>query len=608
MSVDVALAELACLFPEAELPGDPTGGLATIGRLLRGLKPRLLWITDDAGKVVAAESFRRGAGPALIDELAVRVAAGASLGQESPCVFETATASGPGLAFGVRVGQGRDAVLGGLLDYTHRGAQALQRLRGVLAVCGTLAWVGIRHGLEARELRTRVRHLYAEEASLRASHLEAVNAAVQEREERLLEQLRYEMVLNSAGEGLFSIDRHGTLVYVNPAGAKMLGWSPSELVGRPYHEVFCHSRQDGTPAAREESPIFQTARDGQVRRIVAERFWRRDGSSFPAQYTCTPMQDGEEVVGTVVTFADITERRMLEAQLAQAQRLESIGQLAAGIAHEINTPTQYLGDNARFLREAFGELGPLLAQCLELGRLAREGPLTPEACQAVVDAVAQADVEYLIREIPAAIDQSLDGLERVAKIVRSMKEFSHPGTEEKQAVDLNRAVESTLTVSRNEWKYVAEVVTELDPQLPRVPCLPGDLNQVLLNLIINAAHAIEAKLEGTPKDKQSLGRITVRTRRCGDWAEIDVADTGTGIQEAVRPRVFDPFFTTKKVGKGTGQGLAIARTIVVERHGGEISFQTELGRGTTFTIRLPIRGSGPSHQGKPHEATNPVCR
>jgi signal transduction histidine kinase len=193
-------------------------------------------------------------------------------------------------------------------------------------------------------------------------------------------------------------------------------------------------------------------------------------------------------------------------------------------------------------------------------------------------------------EVPQAIQQSLQGIGRVTTIVRAMKEFSHPGSEEKSDTDLNRAIETTITVARNEWKYVAEVVTDFDPALPLVRCLPGEINQVILNLIVNAAHAIADVVENNGKSK---GTITIRTRSQGDRVEIRVSDTGTGIPETIRAKIFDPFFTTKGVGKGTGQGLAIAHSVIVDKHGGTISCETEVGKGTTFVIRLPLLSSTP---------------
>jgi signal transduction histidine kinase len=275
----------------------------------------------------------------------------------------------------------------------------------------------------------------------------------------------------------------------------------------------------------------------------------------------------------------------MEGQLAQSQKLESIGQLAAGIAHEINTPTQFVGDNTRFLQESFEDISKLLGRYGELLSAAESDGVSEELVREVRKAVEEADVEYLSEEIPKAIEQSLEGIERVSRIVRAMKEFSHPGVEEKTAVDLNKVIESTVTVSRNEWKYVSDLEMTLDSGLPLVPCLPGEFSQVVLNMIMNASHAI-ADVVGDGSGEK--GKIRMSTSREGDSVEVRISDTGGGIPEGVRERVFDPFFTTKEVGKGTGQGLAISYDVVVNKHGGSISFESEEGKGTTFIIRLPI--------------------
>ncbi len=283
---------------------------------------------------------------------------------------------------------------------------------------------------------------------------------------------------------------------------------------------------------------------------------------------------------------EIADRNKMEKQLRHAQKMESIGRLAAGIAHEINTPTQYIGDNTRFVQDAFGDITRVMAEYDKLLSAADTGTVTPELIGSVKSAIAAADMEYLGVEIPKAIRESLEGVERVAKIVRSMKDFSHPDTKEKVALDLNRTIESTLVVCRSEWKYVAELVTDFDADLPPVPCLLGEFNQVILNIVINAAHAIADVVGEGEKGK---GTITVATRRDQGWVEVRIGDTGTGIPEQARERVFDPFFTTKGVGKGTGQGLAIAHSVVVEQHGGTLHFETETGKGTTFVIRLPLQ-------------------
>ena len=291
--------------------------------------------------------------------------------------------------------------------------------------------------------------------------------------------------------------------------------------------------------------------------------------------------------------AEIAERERMQHELARAQKLESIGHLAAGIAHEINTPAQYIGDNIRFLQEAFTDFGNLLDKLDRFLRIAKQRSSADELVADIEAAVHEADVDFLTEEIPKALTQSLEGIDRVANIVRAMKEFSHPGSGHKQAIDLNRAIQSTLTVSRNEWKYVAELVTDLDTNLPPVFCLQGDFNQVILNLVVNAAQAIS---EVVGDGSAGKGILTVRTRRDGDWAEIQIEDTGTGIAEDIRENVFDHFFTTKEVGEGTGQGLSIAYTIVVGKHGGTIAFETEIGQGTNFIIRLPIIASAELHE------------
>jgi signal transduction histidine kinase len=282
------------------------------------------------------------------------------------------------------------------------------------------------------------------------------------------------------------------------------------------------------------------------------------------------------------------DRDLIEAQLRQAQKLEAVGQLAAGIAHEINTPIQYVGDNLHFIEESFGTLGGLFQDCRKLAADVESNSVTPEGLSSVEASIRKADLAYLQKEIPLALSQSLEGVAHVAKIVRAMKEFSHPGAREMAAVDLNHAIEATITVARNEWKYVAEMVTDLAPELPRVLCLPSEFNQVILNLIVNAAHAIGDVVGKAPETK---GVIRISTRQDGSWVEIRISDTGTGIPESIRHRIFDPFFTTKEVGKGTGQGLAIARSVIVDQHGGVLSFESEMGRGTTFIVRLPMNHS-----------------
>jgi PAS domain S-box-containing protein len=292
-----------------------------------------------------------------------------------------------------------------------------------------------------------------------------------------------------------------------------------------------------------------------------------------ARTVCTskvPLRDENgEVIGIIGVGFDITERKIAEQRLAASEHLESIGRLAAGVAHEINTPIQYLNDSVYFIREAMQDL------LAHNAKLAAALPTPPQADE---------DIEDLKRELPPALDRVVDGLARIAEIVRSMKEFSHVDQREMSRVDLNRAINSTLVIARSEYKYIADLETDFQ-DLPLVTCHGGQINQVVLNLVVNAAHAIADNHKASGVTGKGL--ITVTSRIEDGFAVISISDTGGGIPEAIRKRIFEPFFTTKEVGRGTGQGLSIAHN-VIKAHGGQLDFVTEIGKGTTFNVRLPL--------------------
>ncbi len=276
-------------------------------------------------------------------------------------------------------------------------------------------------------------------------------------------------------------------------------------------------------------------------------------------------------------------REKMEMELRLAQKLEAIGQLAAGIAHEINTPTQFVGDNVRFFQEGYDAIQTMMRELKQgLSNLSHSKQSSANV-ETLLKLFQDEDLTYFSEEIPKALSETITGIERITNIVTAMKAFSHPGIEGKQVADINDLIENTVKVSTHEWKYVANIEMQLSPSLSMVSCCPNELNQVFLNLIVNAAHAI-ASIGGKEETK---GVIRISTNEGPQGIEVAIADTGTGIPEPIQDKIFDPFFTTKEVGKGTGQGLALAYSIIVEKLKGSLRFTTKEGEGTTFYLTLP---------------------
>jgi signal transduction histidine kinase len=369
----------------------------------------------------------------------------------------------------------------------------------------------------------------------------------------------------------------GRTVYLNPAGRALLGIGPNEDVS-PLNLKQC----------------FAPGKAGQdfdecIRRAESQGRWTGEGRLAGPNQKVLPVEvqllAHRSENGHVTWLSMIGSDLTATMQLRQAQKMEAIGRLAAGVAHEINTPTQYVGDNTQFLKNSFQSVAKVIDAHRAVFAAARNGPVSGELLERVEQAEAESDLTYLLEQIPSAIDETLEGVDRVTKIVRAMKEFSHPGSSEKCPTNINKAIETTVTVARNEWRYVADLALDLDSQLPMAPCLAGEFNQAILNLVVNAAHAIGEVVKKQPGAK---GVITVQTRRVGELVEVRIADTGAGIPASVRSRIFEPFFTTKPLGVGTGQGLAFVYSTVVQKHGGDIFFETEPGKGTTFVMRLPL--------------------
>ena len=389
---------------------------------------------------------------------------------------------------------------------------------------------------------------------------------------------KYRNLVERATDGI-AIIQDECVIFANERMAAITGYTTAELLHKPVEELLHPDQRDRV------MDIYRRRLAGEkVPEVYEGALLHKNGARIDVEFNAGFINYLGQVADLVLV-RDITERLRLETQLRHAQKLESIGTLAAGIAHEINTPTQFVGDNLEFLTGSFGDLMTLVEKQGGLVAEVARGGDAEAALLSYEKAVQAADWEYLSQEVPKALAQSQDGVKRVAEIVRAMKAFAHPGPEVKTPVDINAAIKNTILVARNEWKYVADLETELDPRLPLVTCLPGDFNQVILNIIVNAAHSIGDVVGDGSRGK---GKIGIATRQDAEWAEIRISDSGTGIPAAVKGRIFDPFFTTKEVGRGTGQGLAIAHTVIVEKHRGTIGFETEEGKGTTFIIRLPI--------------------
>ncbi|MDQ8202577.1 ATP-binding protein [Pelagicoccus sp. SDUM812003] len=393
-------------------------------------------------------------------------------------------------------------------------------------------------------------------------------------------------LLENSQDAIYFKDRHSRFIRASRMLIERFGLEhPHEVIGKTDCDFYDLSH--AADAFLDEQRILESGVP-LLDKIETETW--PDGSETWVSSSKLPLRDSRgEVIGTFGISRDITLRKLsedkrkeLETKLLVSQRLEAIGSLAAGVAHEINTPTQFVSDNIAFIRDSYDEMEKLFSAFDAFLEKAKSIPELQECCDRI-DALKEAtEIDYIREEMPETINQTASGLHQIARIVRSLKEFSHPSQPGKSKADLNRAIENTVNISRGEWKNVAEVKLQLDPDLPEIDCVVDEINQVVLNLIVNASHAVEAADRG-------MGTIEVRTMRDENYACIEVSDTGTGIPFEIRDRLFEPFFTTKGIGEGTGQGLAMARNIVVKSHHGRIDFESDLGHGTTFRVHLPIQ-------------------
>ena len=441
--------------------------------------------------------------------------------------------------------------------------------------------------LEVRFLykeRMRQNEILEAKVRERTSELQVRNEELQFTRQEIIRRLgRAETILEDAVQslmqGVIIVDADCNILHMNKAFLDMYGIDPDEQLNLLNIKDVREAIGMGNPSllvcnpdvSQMEMPITKLS----------------DKKSIMHSYKPLSVGGGVWVDTDVSQIIDAEERnRKLEYDLLQSQKMESIGTLAGGIAHEINTPAQYISVNLKFLSDANEDLASIIRKWRIMTEKAQEHDVLAELAKKIETLCNEVDLDFILKEIPDAISQSRSGLAQVSKIVLAMKDFAHPGTADKSSYDINRAIETAITISHNQWKHVAEISMDLDQSLLMAECHPDQLNQVFLNLIVNASHAIES-VEG----RSEPGLIKLSTRLIDSQIVISVEDNGIGIPDTVINKIFDPFFTTKEVGRGTGQGLSIAYDIVVNKHAGTLQVASEIGKGTTFTIGLPVHES-----------------
>ena len=385
-------------------------------------------------------------------------------------------------------------------------------------------------------------------------------------------------IFNAAADGMRIIDKDFNILRINETFSALSGISVDESMGKKCYEVFstplCHS---------SDCPLVRILNGEQRIECETEKDCKDGGKTFYS-VIATPFggPDGK-LVGIIEDIRDITESRQILGQLLQSEKMASIGQLAAGVAHEINNPTGFVSSNLKTLSDYQDDIVTLIEQYRRLTTDLKETMATAEypvsiseQLERIAEFEAESDIDFVLNDISDLVKESREGTDRIKKIVLDLKNFAHPGEGKPKYADINKNMESTLNVVWNELKYKAKVVKEYG-DLPQVKCYPQQLNQVFMNLLVNAAQAIEKE-----------GEIRIVTRPVNGYAEIKISDTGMGIPEEKLSMIFDPFFTTKEVGKGTGLGLNVAYNII-KKHNGTIDVESTVGKGTTFTIRIPVQ-------------------
>lgn len=399
-------------------------------------------------------------------------------------------------------------------------------------------------------------------------------------------------VLETVKDAVLAVDEHGMLRYASPAAVRIVGRPIDDVLGCPIEEVL------KLPTGADANPIRGCLRDGVARKGRDDVTELSKGNGRSLEFDTLPLKLDGKVAGALVALNTSAEPDSPTAQCVNAQKLEGLGRIAAGIAHEINTPTQYVNDNVHYLCDALAVLGELVRAGERIVDCSNRGEAVEDAIAELAAKTEQSGVADFEREIPDALEQTLEGLGRINRIAGALREFLHPAGDEKTVSNINRVIENAVAVCRNEWRYVAEVELDFDEGLPSVSCWIHEFSQVILNLVTNAAHSIADRIAGSPGE---TGRITITTRKRDEFAEIRVCDDGVGISSDLLQAIFAPFFTTKTTGKGTGQGLALAQSVIVDKHGGSIHADSVMGEGAVFTILLPFRENSEGLKVEPDE-------
>jgi PAS domain S-box-containing protein len=384
-------------------------------------------------------------------------------------------------------------------------------------------------------------------------------------------------VIEHMNSALLVLDRLGEITFANPTAAQLLGGRQQALVGRPLAHWF-----PGVP--RGQLLVQRTLERGEKLRGAEAMITRADGRAVPIGLSAAPLLAASgEPDGAILIFQDLTEIKQLERQLLQREKMASIGQLAAGVAHEINNPMGFIHANLSQLGEYLEDLEQVWQRLGELRKAALAGGSDVRAAAEEAERViAQVDAEFLLRDFGTALRESLEGAQRIRVIVQDLRSFSHRDTEERVYTDVNKALDSTANIVWTMMKHSVALSKRYD-ELPPVLCFPMQLQQVFMNLLMNAYQAIEERRAKDP----APGEIRLRSELADDGVRISVSDNGVGMSPEVQRRIFDPFFTTKEVGVGTGLGLSTSYQIV-RRHGGRLAFESQPGVGTTFSVWLPF--------------------